>query len=255
MMDVADQVIGLTRAGFWAGFWVFIRIGAMVAVLPGFGERSLPARVKLGAALAFTVVVAPAVGAELPDTQAGLQHVVPEAAIGLMIGMMLRLFIHALQIAGTIIAQATSLSQIFGAGNSEPQPAVGFLLTMAGLALAMNMGLHVAAAELMIGSYQAFPVGQMVAPDLVREWGTSGVAHAFQLAFSISAPFVVGSLVYNAALGAINRAMPQLMVSFVGAPALTLGGLMLMAVAVPTGLIVWRTALGAALIDPLSVIP
>ncbi|MFC3118840.1 flagellar biosynthetic protein FliR [Jhaorihella thermophila] len=39
-----------------------------------------------------------------------------------------------------------------------------------------------------------------------------------RLPFSLSAPFVIASLLYNLTLGAINRAMPQLMVTLVGAP-------------------------------------
>ena len=64
--------------------------------------------------------------------------------------------------------------------------------------------------------------------------------------------FVVAALLYNLALGAINRAMPQLMVSFVGAPALTLGGLALLALSAPVILTVWRTAMDAALTTPLG---
>ncbi len=44
----------------WQGFIVFVRVGAMVALLPAFGEQSVPTRVKLGLALAFTAIVAPA---------------------------------------------------------------------------------------------------------------------------------------------------------------------------------------------------
>ncbi|OZA12754.1 MAG: hypothetical protein B7Y02_06935 [Rhodobacterales bacterium 17-64-5] len=60
-------------------------------------------------------------------------------------------------------------------------------------------------------------------------------------------------MIYNLALGAINRAMPQLAVSMVGAPALTLGGLALLAVATPLLLAVWLEAFQAFLADPFTV--
>ena len=63
----------------------------------------------------------------------------------------------------------------------------------------------------------------------------------------IAAPFVIGSLLYNVALGIINRAMPQLMVAFIGAPALTWGGLALFAVAAPLILSVWLAAFAVLL--------
>ena len=42
-----------------------------------------------------------------------------------------------------------------------------------------------------------------------------------RLAFTLAAPFVLVSVLYNLTLGVINRAMPQLMVVFVGAPVIT----------------------------------
>mgnify|MGYP001132403287 FL=1 len=38
---------------------VFARIGAMVMLLPGFGEASVPVRVRLGIALLLTLILLP----------------------------------------------------------------------------------------------------------------------------------------------------------------------------------------------------
>ena len=62
--------------------------------------------------------------------------------------------------------------------------------------------------------------------------------------------FVIAGMIYNLALGAINRAMPQLMVSMVGAPALTFGALALLAVVAPVLLSVWVGAFHDHLADP-----
>jgi flagellar biosynthesis protein FliR len=69
---------------------------------------------------------------------------------------------------------------------------------------------------------------------------------------SLAAPFLIASLLYNLALGVINKAMPQLMVAFVGAPAITWGGLVLLLVTTPFVLPVWFTAFQAALLTPLG---
>ena len=37
------------------------------------------------------------------------------------------------------------------------------------------------------------------------------IAHSFGLAFALATPFVIASLIYNLALGVINRAMPRKM--------------------------------------------
>jgi flagellar biosynthetic protein FliR len=63
---------------------------------------------------------------------------------------------------------------------------------------------------------------------------------------------VIVSLLYNVALGVINRAMPQLMVAFVGAPAITAGGLILLALTTPVLLPIWQRAFEALLLNPFG---
>ncbi|WP_332870138.1 flagellar biosynthetic protein FliR [Roseovarius salinarum] len=166
--------------------------------------------------------------------------------------MGLRLFLLALQTAGSIAAQATSLAQILGAAGAAPLPAIGHLLTVAGLSLAMILGLHVHVAETLIRTYDALPVGAMPDPADVADWGVQQVAAAFALAFTLAAPFVIVSVLYNLALGIINRAMPQLMVVFVGAPAITAAGLVLLLLLAPAMLTLWFEAMRGFLADPFG---
>lgn len=260
MMPALAEAIGLAQATLWTGFAVFLRIGAITALLPAFGEQSVPARVKLGVAFAFTLIVAPAVGpgaTVLPPTPlAALATGGAEVLTGLFFGLLLRLFVIALQTAGTIAAQATSLSQLYGGGpGAEPQPAIGHVLVIAGLALAAIAGLHVRAASFMIDTYRLIPLGNLPAPDVVAAAGIGQIGQTFGLAFTLAAPFVIASLVYNVTLGVINRAMPQLMVAFVGAPAITAGGLILLFLSAPLILSVWHDGLAGFLSVPFGTVP
>ncbi|OLS53649.1 flagellar biosynthetic protein FliR [Rhodovulum sulfidophilum] len=225
----------------WAGFLVFLRVGAIMAMLPAFGERAVPIRVRLGLALAFTAVVSPAVSPGLIEAPPSLALAfATETVIGLALGLVLRLMILALQMAGEIAAQATSLSQILGAASMDPQPAMGRLMLMAGLALAVMSGLHVRAAEAMILSYDLLPAGRFPDAGDLADWGVGGIAKGFALAATLAMPFVIASLIYNVALGVINKAMPQLMVAFVGAPAITAGGLVILFLSLPPMLTFWQ---------------
>lgn len=255
MNELARVLLDTASQGAIAGFLTFLRVGAVMAVLPGFGEQTVPVRVKLVLALAFTAIVAPSVAPALLPLTVGAAPILvclaTETLIGLSLGLVLRLMILALEMAGTMAAQSTSLSQLFGAGG-EPMPTMSHLFVAGGLALAMMAGLHVRVAEVLILSYDALPPGAFPDAGIVRGWGTGHIARSFALAFSLAAPFVIASLIYNVALGAINRAMPQLMVAFVGAPALTLGALVLLAVAAPLGLALWLGAFEAVLGDPFG---
>lgn len=233
---------------------VFARVGAAFAVLPAFGERVVPMRIRLVGALAMTAVVTPAVAPPPPPAApAALAALLAgETLAGLALGLALRLMVMALQIAGTIAAQATSLAQFFGGNSADPQPAIAQILMLAGLALLVLAGFPERAAAYLILSYDLLPAGAWPDPDALAAWGTARVAQAFALGFTLAAPFVIGAVVYNLALGAINRAMPQLMVAFVGAPAITLGGLALLMVSAPVMLQVWLGATAAILDNPAA---
>ena len=245
------------QEGLLTGIIVFLRVGAAMAILPAFGERSIPQRVRLGLALAFTAIVTPAVSDQLEpltkDQSVLTFMLATETLAGLVIGIGLRLFVHALQMAGAIAAQSTSLSQVFGgSAGVDPQPAIGHLLVYGGLALAVMAGLHVRIAEVIILSYDVLIPGQFPDASMLNSWGVSHVAHMFSLAFALAAPFLIASLIYNVALGVINRAMPQLMVAFVGAPAITAGALALMFLVMPLMLAVWSHALSLFLQNPFG---
>ncbi|MEM1316331.1 MAG: flagellar biosynthetic protein FliR [Pseudomonadota bacterium] len=253
--------LGLVEGAIYVAAALFARVGAAVALLPGFGERALPVRLKLAVALAFTAAIWPAAGplaapaaeAASEDFAALLGLILGEAAIGLVIGLGLRFLVMALQVAGSIAAQSTSVAQIMGANATpDPMPAIGAILTLGGIALAMAAGLHVKAAAMLIASYGAAPAGLVMPAGDAAEWATGRAGQVFSLALSLAAPFAAGSFVYNLALGAINRAMPQLMVAFVGAPAITAGALLLLWAAAPEILTRWSEAADRALADPFG---
>jgi flagellar biosynthetic protein FliR len=253
LLAALTELAGVGQEILWAWFLVALRVGAAMALLPAFGEQAVPQRVRLVLTLAFASIVAPAVTPGLSGVTPGFLPMAAEVVAGLAIGIALRLFILALQTAGAMMAQATSLAQIFGGMGPEPQPAIGFLLTVAGLALAVSAGLHVRVAELFILSYGAMPGGRLPGAADLSQWGLAQVVRAFSLGFTLAAPFVIAATLYNLAIGVINKAMPMLMVSFVGAPALTAGALVLLALVMPLGLMVWQQALGGFLADPFAL--
>lgn len=255
MNESLALLVDAAQAWLVAGIAVFLRVGGCFLVLPGLGEAMIPMRVRLGAALAFTAILTPAILPDLPPMEGNLPPIAffgTEALAGLILGLALRLTVHALQIAGSIAAQATSLSQIMGGASPDPQPAMGAIWMLAGITLAVMAGLHVHLAQAFLRSYAILPPGLLPRPHDLGGWGVSRVAASFGLALSLAAPFLVASLLYNLALGVINKAMPQLMVAFVGAPAITWGGLFLLLVTTPLLLPIWFDAFQTALADPLG---
>ena len=254
MIAVPQDLLSLLSAGLWHGVIVFLRVSALVSMLPAFGERAVPMRVKLGLAVAFTLVIAPALPIQgIPDGPTSFARLAAsEVLIGLALGLGIKLFILALQTAGSMAAQSTSLSQILGGAAVEPIPAMGYVLVVGGLALAVMSGLHIHAAEFLIFSYQLFPSGDVPLARELTAWGIGRISQAFSLAFMLAAPFVITSVLYNLTLGVINRAMPQLMVAFVGAPVITMGGIFILFLCAPFILSVWTDSMLNFLQDPMG---
>jgi flagellar biosynthesis protein FliR len=249
------ELLAIAEGLAWAAVLVFLRVGAMVALMPGFGEQAVPQRIKLALVLAFTLVLGPIVAERPALPSPALIALAGEAIVGLILGIGMRLFLLALQTAAVVAAQATTLSQLFAGAAPDPQPAIGNLFLVAGIALALAAGLHLHAVRLVLLSYDLLPAGAFPDPAAAADWSLGLVSQTFSLAFSLAAPFVIASMIYNLALGAINRAMPQLMVSMVGAPALTLGALALLAISAPVLMAVWLQAFEAYLADPFGPTP
>ncbi len=120
---------------------VFARIGAMVMLLPGFGEMTVPVRVRLAIALLLTLVLVPlhrsAFTIDLTSVNAMAVLVIQEIVIGLVLGMTARVTISALQVAGSVIAQQLGLGFVTAIDPTQGQQGllVGNFLTILGLAL------------------------------------------------------------------------------------------------------------------------
>lgn len=255
-MSAIAQVLQDAQSILWLHALVFLRVAPIIGLLPGLGEQSVPMRIKLFLALVFTAVVTPAIAEQLLSRSLAAPPValviLGETLIGLMIGIGLRLFVMTLQMAGSIAAQSTSLAQILGNVGATPLPAIGYLLELGGVTLMMVLGLHLRVAELIVHSYGMFPVGALPEVGDVSEWGVGRISHAFAFAFALAAPFVLVSVLYNLTLGIINRAMPQLMVVFVGAPVITGLALVMLLLAGPGLLMAWAHAYHAFMLNPFG---
>ncbi|WP_417258441.1 flagellar biosynthetic protein FliR [Celeribacter sp.] len=256
MMDLVETLAALSQPTLVMAFLVFVRVGAVMAVLPAFGEKTVSVQIRLVLTLAFSAIVFPAVTIESSLLQTAPLILWPamfaEVVSGLTLGLIVRLTVIALQVAGTIISQSTSLSQLFGGGAVDAQPPMGHILFTAGLALAVTFGLHERVALMIIESYDYLPAGRFPDSSELSLLMVGHVAHSFSLSFSFAAPFLIASVIYNTALGVINRAMPQLMVAFVGAPAITLGGLILLFLTAPLLLEIWIGHFHRALENPIG---
>lgn len=257
MNAVLSDVLVLTQTWLALAVAVFLRVGVTFTVLPGVGETFIPMRIKLAAALVFTLILTPTVShmiGPILGTMPPLQFFLTEALAGFILGIGLRLIVITLQVAGVMAAQATSLSQIMGGASPDPQPAMGGIMLLAGITLAVSNDLHLHLVHSFVVSYEVLPAGEYPLARDTAVWGIARVGAMFSLAFSLAAPFLIASLLYNLMLGVISKAMPQLMVAFVGAPAITWGSLFLLFLSLPFILEVWLRVFQRGLSEPFGAL-
>ncbi len=215
---------------------IFARVGTLMMLIPGLGEQSIPARLRLTFALALTLVLLPMLSSTLPalpdDLGALGGLMLHEIAVGLMLGGITRLIVMATDVAGAIIAFQTGLSIAQGAnpGESGIQGVViGNFLSMLGVTLIFATGLHHLALSAIVNSYKMIsPTDPLIASD-VMQMAIRVASQGFLVGVQMAAPFIVFGLVFNVGLGILSRLMPALQVYFLSMPGNIFVGLVLFA--------------------------
>ncbi len=240
----------LIQENAWNIMVVFVRTSTIVALMPGFGEMVIPARVKLIVAFMYSIITYSFLDPSDPSTASGLKVFFTEFAIGFTFGVGLRGFVFAIQTAGSIAANVSSLAQLFNSAGEQQQPIMANVLYLAAITLLFVVGTHVTFAEYILASYTAFPIGQHIPVAETSQWGIAHLNESFNLAFRLAAPFVLLSMLYNITIGVINKAMPQLMVVLIGAPFITGASVFLLAISAPFLLSVWLDSINTFMKSP-----
>jgi flagellar biosynthetic protein FliR len=212
----------------------FARVGAMVMLLPGVGELSLPSRVRLTIALVLTAILLPAhQKAYVVDLKAlgpVLVLLFQELVIGAVLGLTARLALSALQITGSVVAQQLGLGFVTAVDPTQNQQGllVGNFLTVLGVAMVFATDMHHLVIAAMNDSYSIFAPGELPLMGDAAQHVTRIIATSFRIGIQLSAPFLVFGLLFNFGLGVLSRLMPQMQVFFIGLPLSILLGLLLL---------------------------
>ncbi|HQR89704.1 MAG TPA: flagellar biosynthetic protein FliR [Caulobacter sp.] len=234
-----------TAAQVYAAGLVFARVGAMVMLMPGIGDTSVPARVRLGFALLMSLLLTPLLQNTVPGVPTSVGglwgQVIHEILIGLMIGSVLKLFFTAMSTAGEVISMQTTLSfaQTTNPSMGQSSTAVATFLSMLGLTLIMATDLHHLFIGAIVKSYDLFPFSRAVPVNDAATLAVRTVADSFSLGIQLAAPVIVFSLVFNLATGLVGRVMPSFQIFFVASPLSVILGLSLLALSLGGIAMVW----------------
>jgi flagellar biosynthetic protein FliR len=241
--------LSLWGVDLWSAMLLFARVGAMIMLLPGFGEPAVPARIRLGFALVFTMALAPSLVGHLPPPAAtawgiGLQ-VASETLIGVMLGGAARILFSSLATAGQSIGMDVGLSFAQTADPTASQSGQIFavFLSVMGVALIFATGLDHMFLRGIAGSYDLITPGRPPPVGDAAQLALDAVSQSFRVGFQIAMPLVAAGLIFRVGMGVLSRLIPQIQVFFVVLPLQVMGGLVVLALGLSTGMLIWLDSL------------
>jgi flagellar biosynthesis protein FliR len=232
----------LLPANLFAAMLIFARIGAAIMLLPGFGEFYVLQRYRLLLALLIAALLTPLLSPSLPPLPAGAVRLVTvvgsEVMIGLFIGVVSRILLSALDVAGTVVSLQLGLSaaQIFNPMAAQVGTLPSTFYSVLGVLLIFLTDLHHVLLRALVDSYEVFPAGTLPPLGDFSEMVTRSVAGAFRLGMELAAPFVLLGTLFFVAIGLISRLVPQLQILFVTQPLQIVGGLLALGFALAAGM-------------------
>lgn len=240
----------------WAPAFVLVigRVGAAMMFLPGLGETSAPAIVRVGLALALTVLLLPEVRpavAALPDTGLALALMVAgEVVTGMWFGWLGRMLVLALPIAMQLASPLMGLSSVL-----QPDPelgaqssALGKLYELAMPVVILGSGMYRVPVDALYGLFQLIPPGHMLPVADSTQTAVRAVVAAFMLALQLAAPFVALAIIWHVAIGLVARIVTRMQIYFVAVPGQILGGMVVLTGVSGVILLSWQSAVGKLLL-------
>jgi len=216
-----SQIINLNLFAF---LLIFARLGTAFALMPGFGSQQVPTTARLVFALLVsflvTPILLPMIPAEPAETSVLVLLLMSEVLIGAFLGTIPRIFLGALQTAGTILALVSSMANSFIQDPiSDQQSAVlsTFISTVA-ITIVFVTDTHHLMLMAVVDSYNVFVPADGVQVGDMSDFIAHKVADSFRIGVQIASPLIVSGVAYYLGLGIMGRLMPQLPVFFFGMP-------------------------------------
>lgn len=224
----------------WLGdfFWPFMRVGMVFAVMPVFGGRMVPIRIRLILTVLVTAVLIPVIPSTPmvdPLSASGILIGIQQLLIGLIMGLVLQMVFSALTIGGHAIATGMGMgfASMVDPQNGVNVPVIGQYYTILATLLFLILDGHLFLIGMLADSFHSMPV----AVDGISRQSLWDVAvwggRMFAAGVLMALPAVLALKITNLAFGVITRTAPQLHLFSIGFPITILLGFVVMFVSLP----------------------
>ncbi len=201
---------------------VLARVAGLTMTAPIYGTNDVPMQVRILLAAAFALLIAPLQWHAAAVPFGSLVHLAAmlgvEAAIGACLGLGVLVLVHAMTLAGEMIAQASGLgiAEMFDPTIEENVSQFSRLMFLTAVTIFLCIGGHRMVMAGLLDSFQTIPPGSGEFPSSLAEGFTTLVSMSFSLGVRVAAPVVTSLLLATVVLGLIGRTLPQLNIFAVG---------------------------------------
>jgi len=203
---------------------VLCRIGGLFAALPVFGGRRLPARIKIVAVLAITMVCLPVLQITPPPVPEdaftlGLL-VVREMLIGLTLAFITQIIFAAVELSGQIIGlqMGFSISSVIDPSMGNQMQIMSVMQSLLATLFFLSLNIHHVFIRAIVDSFAVIPLGSWKMSEALLHFLVKATTDVFILGIRLAAPVMVALLLTTVVLGIMARAFPQMNVFMVSFP-------------------------------------
>lgn len=218
-----------------AVFVAFCRIGGCIMVLPGFSSGRIPVQIRLLLSVALSMAILPLLWDTIYPVVAksGANYIgliFTETVIGLMYGMMARIYTLGLQFAGTVISMLIGFNAPAGSDIVEDssETSLTSLISFCALMILFILDFHHYVLQALVDSYSILPFGGHIEPRAALITITDTLETTFFIMLRLSSPFLLYGLMFQVSIGFINKLAPQIPIYFISTPYLLMGGLFML---------------------------
>jgi flagellar biosynthetic protein FliR len=217
----------LSQAGGFA--LVFSRIAGFVATSP-FPGNNVSKTQRVGLVCVLSWVATPIASfARVPNGIGAMlaASAMLEIGCGVAIGLTFRFVLAAADVAGAALSQGSGLSaaNILDPTSGTQEPALGRVITLMTMLLALSVGAHRVVISYLLESLRVLPVGTHIDLAGALPVFIAMSSNALLVGVRLALPVVAVSLVLQLTLAMIARAAPSLQIFSVGLSLLVLTSL------------------------------
>ncbi len=230
----------LDTDSFLAFFLIFTRCSALLLSSPIFGAQNTPLQVRIFTTVSFAAalsgLIRPHMGPMPHDLLELLVRMAQEVSVGLIIGFLMTLALQVTQIAGAFMDIQVGLgsSQVINPINGVSVTILSQYKFLLGVVIFLSLDAHHLIIEAFVRSYTATPNLSFESWLEIQRNLMAFLKDMFLVAIQITGPVLGVSLVIDAALGLVNRAVPQIQAMQIGLPIKIGVGLIAVGIGLPS---------------------